>query len=101
MKSGQPLMPIIIIIMYADYFYIGLNNGISLLLIILIPSTVFPTILLILFIVTLCVIKRTCLAKKTLDDHNKEPTYEEITQSHKAIPMEENAAYGHIITYTK
>ena len=82
--------------MYADYFCIGLNNGTSLLLIILIPSIIFPTILLILFIVTLCVIIRMCVAKKTLDDHNKEPTYEETTQSHKAIPMEENAAYGHI-----
>ena len=41
-----------------------------------------------------------CVTKKTLDDHNQEPTYEEIIRCHKAIPMEENAAYGHIITYT-
>ena len=87
------------------YNIIGLNNETfedSLLLIILIPSTIFPTILLILFMVTLCVIIRTCMAKKTLDDPNQQPTYyDEITECHKAIPMEENAAYGHIITCIK
>ena len=72
---------------------IGLNNETfedSLLLIILIPSTIFSTILLILFIITLCVIIRTCMAKKTLDDHNQQPTYyDEITECHKAMSMEE------------
>ena len=68
----------------------------SLLLIILIPSTIFSTIiLLVLFIVTLYVIIRMCVAKKNSGDHNQEPTYDEITQCRKDIPMDENSAYGH------
>ena len=73
----------------------------TLLLIILIPSTIFSTILLMLFIVTLCVIKRMCVAKKTLDNHNQEPTYEEIAQCRKDISMDENTAYGHIKCFEK
>ena len=43
-----------------------------------------------------------CVAKKTSEseeDHNQQPTYEEITQTQyhqDTILMEENAAYGHI-----
>ena len=89
-------------------FYVDLNynetSEDNILLIILIPSTIFPIILLISFIVTLCVIIRMCVAKKTLDeDHiNEEPKYyEEITQCRKEIQMEENAAYGNIIRTIK
>ena len=49
---------------------------------------------------------RVCVAKKTLDeDHNnEEPTYEDIVTvpcHQDIIPMEENAAYGHITCTTK
>ena len=74
----------------------------SLLLIILIPSTVFSTILLILFILTLCVIIRMCVAKKSLEDPNQQPMYEDITQCRKdIIPMDENTAYAHIKNFEK
>ena len=84
-----------------DFFNVltGLNdNKTSEEIIILIPSIIFTTILIILFVLTLCAIKRrVCVAKKTLEeDHNQPPTYEEITQCHKDILMEENDAYGHI-----
>ena len=43
-----------------------------------------------------------CVTKKTSEeDHNQQPTYEEITQCHKEVLMEENAAYGHITRATK
>ena len=57
---------------------------------------IVPTILIIIFVLTLCVIKRMGVANKTSEDHNQQPTYEEITQCPKDILMEENAAYGHI-----
>ena len=48
---------------------------------------------------------RMCVAKKTLDeDHsNEDPTYEDIIPCHQdnMIPLEENAAYGHITHATK
>jgi hypothetical protein len=89
---------------HAESFYAGLNNETSedsLLLITLIPSTIFLIVLIILFVLTLCVTVRKCVDKKTLDeDITQEPTYEEITQCHKEMPMEENAAYGNIKYYT-
>ena len=63
-------------------------------MIILIP--LISTILITLFVIILCALKRICVAKKTSkEDHNQQPTYEEITQYHKdnVIIMEENAAY--------
>ena len=77
---------------------IDLNDKTSgnILLIILILLIIFATILIISFILTLCVIKRICVTKKPSEDHNQQQTYEEITQCHRDIPMEENAAYGHI-----
>ena len=68
---------------------------------ILIPSSILSTfVVIILFALTLCAIKRMCVAKKTDEDHiNQQPVYEEVTQCHKGIPMEENAAYGHIIMH--
>ena len=73
------------------------------LLIILIPSIIFATISIMIFLVLLlCVIKRMCVAKKsTSEDPNQQPTYEEITRCRKGIPMEENTAYGHVIHATK
>ena len=34
-----------------------------------------------------------CVIKKNSEDHNQEPTYDEITQYRKDIPMDENSAY--------
>jgi membrane protein implicated in regulation of membrane protease activity len=101
MKPGSTPAFIIMLIILC----IGLNNETSkdsLLLIALIPSTIFSIVLFILFVLTLCVIVRKCVDKKTLDeDHvNQEPTYEDITQCRKEMPMEENAAYGNIKYYT-
>ena len=80
--------------------FLGLiNTSESTLLAILIPLIIFVTILIILFVLLLCTcaIKRTCVAKNTLgEDHNQQPTYEEIIQYHKELSMEENAAYVHI-----
>ena len=65
------------------------------LLIILIPLIIFVTIFLVL-IITLCAVKTMCVPKKTSEDLNQQPTYEEITQCHTGMLMEGNAAYGHI-----
>ena len=82
------------------FYTIGLSNKTSgnTLLIVLIPLIIFITILIIVFvlIITLCAVKAMCVAKKTSEDHNQQPTYEEITQCHKEVQMEENTAYGHI-----
>ena len=76
---------------------IGLSS-VNSLLIILTPSIIVATTLIILFVLTLCDIKRMCVTKKTSkEDHSEQPTYEEITQCHKEILMEENTAYGYII----
>ena len=79
-----------------------------LLLIILIPSTILSTIaiLFVILILTLFVVMRICVAKKTLDeDHsNEDPTYDDIVPCHQdniIIPLEENAAYGHVTRTTK
>ena len=79
---------------------IGLKTG-NTLLIILIPLIVFVTVLIMFFVLTLCTIKRMCVAKKTSEDLNQQPTYEEITQCHKDILMDENVAYGHITHATR
>ena len=68
----------------------------TLLLIILIPSTIFSIISLMLFIITLCVVIRMCVAKKTSEDPKQQPVYEEIAQCRKDIPMDENTAYSNI-----
>jgi ABC-type siderophore export system fused ATPase/permease subunit len=62
----------------------------------LISLTILATILIIISLaLTICVIQRMCMAKKTSEeDRNQQPTYEDIIQSHKEIPMEENTAYG-------
>ena len=54
-------------------------------------------LVIILFVLFICAIKRTCVAKNTSEeDRNQQPTYEEIIQYHKEISTEENAAYAHI-----
>ena len=56
----------------------------------------------IFLVLLLCAIKRMCVAKmSTSEDLNQQPTYEEITQYRKGIPMEENTAYGHVTHVTK
>ena len=54
-------------------------------------------IILIISSLTICAITRMCMAKKTSEkDQNQQPTYEEITQCHEEISVEENAAYDHV-----
>ena len=95
-----------LIALFADPFHyiyvtIGLSNKTSgnTLTIILTPSVISATTLIILFFVlTLCATKRMilCEAKKTTEDPNQQPTYEEIMQCHKDVLMEGNAAYDHV-----
>ena len=40
-----------------------------------------------------------CVAKKISEDSNQQPTYEEIIQCRKDIPMDENTAYGNIKSF--
>ena len=73
---------------------IGLSNRTSWNTLLIIPLTIVAIILIIIvFALTICAIKRMCVAKKTSEkDQNQQPTYEEITWCHKEISMEENAA---------
>ena len=76
---------------------IDLSNRTSWSTLLIISLTIVAIILIIVFALTICAITRMCVAKKiSEEDQNQQPTYEEITQSHKEISMEENAAYGHI-----
>lgn len=72
---------------------------------ILLPVACGTILLFVLIIcIIICAIKRMCVAKMTLEeDHTQQPVYEEITRCNKdnIIPMEENAAYGHIMCTTK
>ena len=68
------------------------------LLTILAPSIISAIILISLpLVLTLCAILRIYVTKETsLEDHNQQPTYEEISDHKDNIPMEENAAYENI-----
>ena len=58
---------------------------------------------LIIFVIILCVIRRTRVAKKSLEDHiNQQLMYEEIVQCRKDsnIEMELNTSYGRIVTHS-
>ena len=76
----------------------------TLIIIILVTSGIVLIAVLfgILLLTILCVIKTKCVATKTSENDlytwNKEPTYEEVSDTHhKGMQMEGNAAYGHMI----
>lgn len=85
------------ITLYTSFYAVGMTSENNL-VIILIPSITFGTIILITIIsvIVLCAIKRMCLVQKTSEDPNQQPIATIITQRHKEIPMEENAAYAHV-----
>ena len=95
----NPQFKIIYNIIFIDpLLHAGFNNkafGNTLLIIITILS---GAILILLIILTLCAIKRKCVAIKTsVEDPKQQPIYDDIKPYFEEIQVEGNAAYGHVI----
>ena len=86
--------------LYADPLLAGFNNKAfgNTLLIITITTILSGAILILLIILTLCAIKRKCVAKKTsVEDPKQQPIYDDIKPYYEEIQVEGNDAYGHVI----
>ena len=78
----------------------GFNNKASgnTLIIITIITILSGVISILLIILTLCAVKRKCVAKKTsVEKPKQQPIYDDIKPYYEEILVEGNDAYGHVI----